>query len=257
MTQSSAPIVILVDTETSAKKDPEVVELAYLSLCNPAEPTAEPTDDLGASTFVRRYKPTRPITLGALAVHHILDEELVDQPSSETAAQDLPSTIDYFIGHNVDFDWVALGKPDCKRIDTLSLARHAWPELDSHSLGALIYHLNREEARHLLQDAHSAVQDIILTLLIFRRTITALCESGALPHDPTWDDIYQQSELGRIPKTMPFGKHRGTPLNEVPHDYIQWALGNIADMDPYLKKGLKKVLASQDVETSTYRAPTR
>ena len=29
--------------------------------------------------------------------------------------------------------------------------------------------------------------------------------------------------------TMPFGKHKGTPIDEVPLDYLEWALGGGMD----------------------------
>jgi len=36
---------------------------------------------------------------------------------------------------------------------------------------------------------------------------------------------------------MPFGKHKGTPMADVPRDYKAWLL-NQPDVDPYLRKAL-------------------
>ena len=77
------------------------------------------------------YIPGKPITLGALATHHIMDEELVDCPPA--ASFTLPGQLDYMIVHNVDFDWEVIGKPEINRICTLVLARKLLPSLDNHS----------------------------------------------------------------------------------------------------------------------------
>jgi exodeoxyribonuclease X len=34
---------------------------------------------------------------------------------------------------------------------------------------------------------------------------------------------------------MTFGKHKGTPLSEVPKDYVRWLLDQ-ANVDPYLRQ---------------------
>lgn len=70
---------------------------------------------------MQRYNPGKPITFGALATHHIMDEELVD--CTPVASFTLPGHMDYMIGHNVDFDWEVNGRPEVKRICTLALAR--------------------------------------------------------------------------------------------------------------------------------------
>jgi exodeoxyribonuclease X len=91
---------------------------------------------IATNSFVQRYNPGKPITLGALVTHHIMDEELVDCPL--VASFTPPGHVDYIIGHNVDFDWEVIGKPEVKRICTLALARKLWPELDSHNQIALV-----------------------------------------------------------------------------------------------------------------------
>jgi len=37
---------------------------------------------------------------------------------------------------------------------------------------------------------------------------------------------------------MPFGKHKGLPIREVPADYRRWLLGQ-SDVDPYLRRALQ------------------
>ena len=45
------------------------------------------------------------------------------------------------------------------------------------------------------------------------------------------EDLYSESELSRAPKVMPFGKHKGQLLTDVPGDYRQWLLNEV-DIDP-------------------------
>ena len=53
----------------------------------------------------------------------------------------------------------------------------------------------------------------------------------------TIESLWMASEKARMPTHMPFGKHKGVPLNEVPSDYKSWLLGQ-PDIDPYLRKAL-------------------
>ena len=54
----------------------------------------------------------------------------------------------------------------------------------------------------------------------------------------TWDEVWKLSEIARVPTVMMFGKHKGTPIREVPNDYKQWLLRQ-PDVDPYLATALR------------------
>jgi len=213
---------IIFDTEATGIKDPVLIEAAWLEL--------ESLDPFSvANPFVHRYNPGKSITLGALATQNILDEELVDCPPASSFH--LPSDVEYVIGHNADFDWEVIGKPDIKRICTLALARKLWPTLDSHNQGALLYYMDRNTAREQLQNAHSALTDVGICAVILDR----ICQELGIK---TIEDLYTESEKARIPTTMPFGKHKGQPLADLPSDYKQWLLSQ-GDIDPYLRKALE------------------
>ena len=212
---------IIFDTEATGIKEPVLIEAAWVEL-ESIEPFTV------TNPFVQRYNPDKPITLGALATHHIMDEELVDCPPAVSFT--LPGHVDYIIGHNVDFDWEVIGKPEVKRICTLALARKLWPDLDSHNQSALLYYLERASARELLKNAHSAGADVMICSLILGH----ICRQLGVG---TVEDLWKESELARIPKVMPFGKHKGQLLTDVPSDYRDWLL-NQADIDPYLRKAL-------------------
>jgi exodeoxyribonuclease X len=53
------------------------------------------------------------------------------------------------------------------------------------------------------------------------------------------EELWQLSEKSRIPKVMPFGKHKGEPIDSIPDDYRSWLLRQ-SDVDPYLLKALEK-----------------
>jgi hypothetical protein len=44
---------------------------------------------------------------------------------------------------------------------------------------------------------------------------------------------------------MPFGRHRGKPLSEVPTEYLRWALANATAMGPELREQVEAVLGFQ------------
>jgi exodeoxyribonuclease X len=178
---------------------------------------------------VQRYNPGKPISLGALATHHIMDEELVNCPASSSFR--LPAGTKYLIGHNIDFDWVAIGSPEVKRICTLALARSLWPELDSHTQSALLYYFERDTAREQLRNAHSALADVWICSKIVSQIIDKL-------HPVSLDALWEMSEKARIPKTMPYGKHKGELISQVPTDYKQWLLRQ-DNVSGYLRKALE------------------
>ena len=213
---------IIFDTEATGIKDPVLIEAAWIQV--------DSLETLVLSNpFEQRYNPGKPITLGALATHHIMDEELVDCPPATSFT--LPDHIDYIIGHNIDFDWEVIGKPEVKRICTLALARKIWPDLDSHTQSALLYHLERRSARIQLRNAHSALIDVGICAVILNHIRHQLNVKSI-------EDLYAESEKARVPTTMPFGMHKGLPLADIPSDYRKWLLGQ-KDIDPYLRRALE------------------
>lgn len=215
---------MIIDTETTGLTDPRPVEIAWLGLKDIA--SLEIVDE-----FEQRYNPEKPIEFGAMAVHHILDEDVADKPSCETFK--LPEETEYIIGHNIDYDWEAVGRPDVKRIDTLALSRRIWKDAGSHSLGALMYMLakDKRKVRERLKSAHSAMTDVKMCRFVLSKIVRELGVES-------WDNLWHISEEYRIPESMPFGKHKGTLISELPPDYIEWAVTNLKDIDPYLKKAL-------------------
>ncbi|GAA5092212.1 putative quorum-sensing-regulated virulence factor [Paenalcaligenes hermetiae] len=213
------------DTETTGTEQPDIIEAAWLEI-------DAPTSLQVVSQFEQRYQPRHPISLGALAVHHIYDEELVNCPPCTTFQ--FPAQAQYMIGHNVDYDWEMAGRPNVKRICTLALSRMLLPQLDSHSQSALMYYFFRPHARERLKNAHSALADVQNCRFILQKML-ALLEQPV----QTWEQLWELSEQARLPRVMPFGKHKGTPISELPPDYQDWVLRQDS-MDPYIKLAIQK-----------------
>lgn len=220
-------VALILDTETTdVEEKAEVIELAYVTMDSP----------LHINEFFRstRFKPNTPSTLGALAVHHILDEELESCQPSSNAPAFLPEA-QYWIGHNIDHDWKALGAPkNVKRICTLALARNLWPDLDSHKLSALIYHfLGRNSfTRALLRNAHTASDDTYFCIQVLREILKRV-------RVETMEQLWEASENARIPTKMTFGKHKGKLIHEVDRGWATW-YKNQADTDPYLLEAFRR-----------------
>ncbi|WP_347455664.1 putative quorum-sensing-regulated virulence factor [Acinetobacter thermotolerans] len=185
--------------------------------------------------YDRYFSCPDPISLGAMAVHHILPSDIEGRPDCRTFK--LGSDVKILIGHNVDYDIRVLKQCDpsikIQGICTLALARSVWPELDSHTLGALYYHVmpDKQEARRHLRSAHSARADIYFTGVILKHIVKALGIKDM-------KSLFLMSEGARLPKIMTFGKYKGTALNELPPEYVEWLLKQ-DNLDPYLEKALK------------------
>lgn len=222
----------ILDTETTGAEPPdnEVIELAII------KPELRGSYD---PIFYGRFKPRGRVLFSAMAIHHILPQELVGESPSVLAKAQLPTDMQYMIGHNVDYDWEALGKPSCKRICTLAISREIWPGNDGHSLSCLAYHLTTDlvAIREVLKSAHGAATDCELVFGLLR----AQLEQPALEQISSWEQLYQFSEEARIPKIWTFGKFKDKPIGEADKGYLFWCLRQ-ADMDPYVHVACRRAL---------------
>ena len=176
------------------------------------------------------------ISWGSMAVHHILESDLENQPDFSTFT--LPADTQYIIGHNIDYDIRAIAEcgvetSNIKAICTLALARRVWPEAEAHNISALIYMISKgsSKARDMLKGAHRADADIILTANILMHIVHKLNIQNI-------EELYAASEDARIPRSISFGKHKGTAIHDLPKDYVQWLLRQ-DDLDLYLRKALE------------------
>lgn len=222
---------IILDTETHTLNG-QPIEIAYA----PIQISDHKITLDKSKLFDQLYSVDEPISFAAMAVHHILEADIKDQPHYTSFK--LPENTVYIIGHNIDYDIRALEKcgvdsTNIKAICTLALARRVWPDAEAHNISALIYMISKgsEKAREMIRKAHRADMDIILTANILMHIVHHLKINSM-------EELYEASEDARIPRSINFGKHRGTAISELPADYVQWLLRQ-DDLDPYLRKALE------------------
>jgi exodeoxyribonuclease X len=226
--------VYVIDTETTGMAKPIVpVELALLRVVS--GPCEEHRYD---EAYYGMFNPGKDIEIGAMATHHITPWDVQNAP--KWSEYQLPNPIDYLVGHNVDYDWEAVGSdPRPRRICTLALSRRLWPDIDSHKLAAVLYHIEGPAAKLSVAGSHSARTDATNTLRLLKY-ITRLAQPTS------WEHLWAISEDARIPERMSFGKHgpqdgkKGMPIKEMIQKdpgYVKWLL-KLPDLDPYLRIAL-------------------
>lgn len=230
--------ILVIDSETTGKKDSQPVELAFLEIGFPA---LEVKDSLDCY-----FKPTIAIEYGALATHHITKSFLEDKPVVfgevyNNVLADFHSA-NYYIAHNCDFDWSVLGSPDIKRICTLAISRYLHPELDSHTQSAMLYYYYGDRAREMVKDAHNALVDVKNCLKLFDRLLYTAASRSLITWECSIEDVWEFSEKCRIPEVITFGKHEGMKIADLPWDYKNWILGKEDQFDSYLIKAVRATL---------------
>lgn len=222
----SAAVIIDTETTNNDPRDCDVVEIGWK------------TWDMGVSGEAKslRFSHQKPMAWGALATHHILPVDLFGLPQySHMYLPEECLEAQYWIGHNVDFDWQALGSPmPVKRICTLAMARALFPELDSHTLSSCMYFLlgATETTRDMLRSAHSAGADIGFCEAILS---VAMAKSGA----SNLEDLYLFSEQCRVPKVFAFGKFKGQPIANADRGYANWYRKQ-ENPDPYYLEAFRR-----------------
>lgn len=201
---------IYYDTETTGIKPDKdrVIEIAAY-------------DPIRNRKFEKFVNPGRPIPPDAIAIHKITDEMVASAPPFAQVGTEF---IDFcegevvLIAHNNDsfdlpflrfeFERHGLKLPSWRFVDSLKWARRYRPDLPRHTLQFL-----REIYGIAANQAHRALDDVIVLQQLFQ----------FMTDDLTMEEVYDL--LNRTPSSlqhMPFGKHQGLPLAQLPRSYIQW-----------------------------------
>jgi len=187
------------------------------------------------ATVNELFNPGMPITIDAMTVHHITNEMVLDKPpfrNSDTwrQLQDLiKSDGSVMVAHNAAFDVDMLKKEGIEPksvICTLKLARYFDKEgvIPRYSLQYLRYYLNL----NIDATPHTALGDILVLEALFKRIhAKAVVEFG----DDAVSKMIEVSSRPVLYRRMPFGKHKGLKMEEVPLDYLQWLAGTDLEED--------------------------
>ncbi|MGZ3634104.1 MAG: putative quorum-sensing-regulated virulence factor [Parachlamydiaceae bacterium] len=200
---------IFYDTETTGiKVDRErIIEIAAY-------------DPIQERTFEMLVNPGIPIPKEATAIHGISNEMVNNSSSFKEVGQQFAEFCGedvILIAHNNDtFDMLilkheatrhSLTLPAWKFLDSLKWARRYRPDLPRHTLQFL-----REMYGIAENNAHRALDDVIVLHQLF----------SAMTDDLPIEQVYNLLNKPRDLQHMPFGKHQGTPLKQLPKDYLRW-----------------------------------
>lgn len=216
---------LLVDTETTGiSVNDKVCEMAYVEI-----------DD--AFNVIRSgnslINPGIPINYAASAVNGITDVMVKDAPTLEDYMLSEGSPLRgevTLIAHNLDFDFrflKAYTDDSVGKLCTLKCSRVLYPDAANHKQGTLAAMLGIQVAR---EKAHSADGDLDVLLQLLQ----CLCRDAGT-------DLYGLLEVQRRPRpiaVMPFGKHKGTKLADLPNDYLHWLLNKCENLDADLRTAL-------------------
>ncbi len=177
-------------------------------------------DPVNDKTFSELVNPKISIPVEASLIHNITDEMVANSDGFDKVSKkfvDFCSGDCILIAHNNDrfdqplllneFERNSIPDPKFRFLDTLKWARRYRPDLPKHSLQYL-----REIYEIQANNAHRALDDVIILHSVFNKMIG----------DLDIEKVYSLLNSFRKIKKMPFGKHQGKTLSDVPQDYVAW-----------------------------------
>lgn len=215
----------VVDTETTGI-DPEVDKIIEIAVVRRRGTQIE--------RFHSLVNPGFPIPPTASAVNHIVDKDVANAPTIEQLMPRLYEIIEGAVpvAHNAAFDCRFVDplfgvEPDRSQwICTFRNSRHLMPLAPAHGNQVLRYWLRTEPKTEGL-GAHRAIDDVYVTIETLYHQMKLAQERGL----KTIGDLRALSNEVIYSDVVPMGKHAGKNFSDVPTDYFEWALKNLADMD--------------------------
>jgi len=206
---------ILYDTETTGLKYPRLIQIAY---------------KVGPDEIEQKFfKPAVPIEFGAMATHHITEEDLADKP--KFSEEDRNMYLKLFqenipVAHNLEFDIDVMrneGVIISGGICTLKVARKILPDQEQYKMQYLRYSLGLEVDRDAA--AHDAKGDVIVLDALFKFLFKEVEKQV-----PTAEVLNKMIEITNQPSLITrfcFGKHSGKNIKDIVisnYGYIEWLL---------------------------------
>ncbi len=230
--------LLYIDTETTDTQCKDLLQLAFI------------TDD--PNIYMNMYfKPVQEISFGAMAIHNITPEDVVDldtfQDSKlpkegidpEYKGNSLKEYLEYlakeyiWVAHNIEFDSEVLEKKGInieRKICTLKIARNALTtddgyDLESYKLQYLRYYLGlykKEDKDHI--KAHDALSDVY-----FLKDLYKYLEANTKLNI---DNMMLITKQPQVMREMSFGKYMGKTFEEIERtdrEYLEWLVDSMGD----------------------------
>lgn len=228
---------VVLDTETTGI-DPNSDKVVDISLVEVSRNGIKPL----YNTLIH---PNRDIPATASAVHHITLKHVADKPLFEAVWPTIMGHLQdaVIVAHNAQFDRSMIPETGRPWICSYRLARHLWPSAPGHSNQVMRYWLGIDVDA---EAAHSAAGDTLVTAHLFYRELGYYRK-----HIAQSDQVEKLIEYVESPipiHVMPFGKHKGARLDEIPSSYFSWALQNMTDLDSDLRIAMKEQAVTRNEE---------
>ncbi|MCF7834360.1 MAG: 3'-5' exonuclease [Candidatus Pacebacteria bacterium] len=212
--------IIFFDTETTGNTEEDFLcQIAYK------------TED---TSFSEMYKPPKTIPPEASAVHHISNDMIKDKPIFQES-KDFETIKNLFenensipVAHNAMFDLFMIKKENIvpsQFICTLRVAKKLDPEqkLQKYNLQYLRYALGIE----IEATAHDALGDVLVLEKLFERLKKKIMTEENTDENTAIQKMIEISSVPFLFKTLPFGKYKDMPLEEIAQKdqaYLEWLL---------------------------------
>lgn len=213
-------VVVYFDTETTGlEKDDEVIEYAAVM---------EYDGDV-KKVYKGKCSASKPINLNAMSVHHIREEDTLrkrkfGKTNFIKKMKDLNKIgiTPLIVAHNADFDVKFLEREgvEVDKYDTLDYAgvfnKHRKMQVMRYA------YLSRKDEEFyskklgLKGEAHSAAGDVAVLYALTRKMKMKISKEEG-------EKLKALSFSIHLAK-MPFGKHKGEFISDIPDDYLRWVL---------------------------------
>lgn len=234
----------VLDTETvSTADDADIIEYSF-SVWSHADIL---------ENITKKYNTTQEISFGASAIHFLTNEDLVEFPYLKDDSLML-ETIEnfgakYFCGHNVGFDHRMINNNLIRHgynvpeqvhnkdnwIDTLRIAKKLYAQdqsFENLKLSYLWFRLgvNKKVSRKIVP--HSAEDDVLMCFHVLMNMVETLIDMGLIDIEKDiGEELVRYSTAPMLYELMPFGKHKGMAMDEVPLNYLEWMVKNSDALD--------------------------
>ena len=96
----------------------------------------------------------------------------------------------------------------------MRLGQTLYPDAENHKLQTLAALLNIE-----IEPTHRALDDTLACFYLMKNIATA--------HSLSIEEMLTLIQSASLDSPMPFGKHKGTKLKDLPADYARWLTENL------------------------------
>lgn len=230
---------IVLDTETTSldNKVAEIIEFGFVLKI-----------DNEWQQFNELHKPSVNIEPEISAVTNITNKMVADKPSFKSVVDDFDTVLStagspdelIVVSHNIEYDRGVFENsyPDSHVLNyewvcTLKMARKLYtndPTVKKFNLPYLRYRFELDIPDDT--PTHRASADALVAAKLFEFLLDEAKAQGVFDNSTNdKDTLIEWINSPTIIERMPFGKHKGVLLEEVPMDYWKWALANLDSLN--------------------------